>query len=201
MAALDTNVLVRWLTNDDATQCAAVERLMQATSRSGEPLFVPITELLAVEWVLRLRYRFDKAAITTALDALLSIPELEIQNEMAVKVALWLLQPAFRASQPPLPNGIVRFYHPTQPPSHGCRHPEPRCLSRPRLRRLALVALLGRVVVIPPWLASGINARAYAVPHSINESSHPPLDIRRGLFVRGQPVSSDSSGTPQRGIS
>lgn len=92
MAALDTNVLVRWLTNDDEAQCAAVERLMQAALHNGEPLLVPITVLLEVEWVLRSRYRFDKASITAAMDALLSVPELEIQNQTAAEVALWLFK-------------------------------------------------------------------------------------------------------------
>ncbi len=92
MAALDTNVLVRWLTNDEADQCAAVEKLLRATLAEGERLFVPITVLLETEWVLRSRYRFDRQSITKAMDALLSVSELELQNEMPLEVALWLFK-------------------------------------------------------------------------------------------------------------
>ncbi|MFT5934302.1 MAG: putative nucleic-acid-binding protein [Hydrogenophaga sp.] len=49
MAALDTNVLVRWLTNDDAQQSQAAERLLTQTSTSGERLFVPVTVVLELE--------------------------------------------------------------------------------------------------------------------------------------------------------
>lgn len=92
MAALDTNVLVRWLTNDHAEQAEAVEKLLHASLESGARLFVPVTVLLETEWVLRSRYRFDPAAIMAALDALLSVPELEIQEEAAVERALWLFK-------------------------------------------------------------------------------------------------------------
>jgi predicted nucleic-acid-binding protein len=89
MAALDTNVLVRWLTNDDAQQSQAAERLLTQTSTSGERLFVPVTVVLELEWVLRSRYGFHRADVTAALDGLLSAMELELENEPAVEQALW----------------------------------------------------------------------------------------------------------------
>ena len=94
MPALDTNVLVRWLTNDDAAQCARVEAALVAARSSGQPLYVPLTVLLEVEWVLRSRYRFDRATITAALDALLGAPELDLQDEPAVERALWWFKQA-----------------------------------------------------------------------------------------------------------
>lgn len=90
--ALDTNVLVRWLTNDHAEQCAAVDQLLRTSFELSERLFVPITVLLEIEWVLRSRYRFSPTLIVAALDALLSVPELEIQEEAAVERALWLFK-------------------------------------------------------------------------------------------------------------
>ena len=90
MAALDTNVLVRWLTDDDANQSAVVASLLEATAKNDARLFVPITVMLETEWVLRSRYRFDKPSVTTALDALMGVIELELQNEPALEQALWL---------------------------------------------------------------------------------------------------------------
>lgn len=90
MAALDTNVLARWLTNDDAKQSRAAKRLFaQAAAGGGERLFVPVTVMLELEWVLRSRYQFHRADVTAALDGLLSAMELEVGNETAVEQALW----------------------------------------------------------------------------------------------------------------
>jgi len=89
MAALDTNLLVRWLVTDDAAQTAVAERLLTEAASREERLWVPVTVLLELEWVLRSRYGFDKAAITTALDALLSTTELDFQEEAAIEQALW----------------------------------------------------------------------------------------------------------------
>lgn len=89
MAALDTNTLVRWLVQDDATQTQRVATLLQQTLLESARLWVPITVALELEWVLRSRYRFDKAAVIAALDALLSARELDFQHEAAVEWALW----------------------------------------------------------------------------------------------------------------
>ncbi len=43
MPSIDTHVLVRWLTNDDAAQCALIEQLLQSTAAAAQRLSVPIT--------------------------------------------------------------------------------------------------------------------------------------------------------------
>lgn len=85
MAALDTNVLVRWLTADDVKQCAVVANLLEIAAKKEERFFVPVTVMLETEWVLRSRYRFDKPAVTAALDALMGVSELEVQSEPALE--------------------------------------------------------------------------------------------------------------------
>ena len=92
MAALDTNVLVRWLTDDDSKQNAVVASLLEATAKNNKRLFVSITVMLETEWVLRSRYRFDKLSVTSAFDSLLCATELEFQNEPALEQALWLFK-------------------------------------------------------------------------------------------------------------
>lgn len=94
MAALDTNVLVRWLTDDDSKQSVIVARLFELAIEKDERLFVPATVILETEWVLRSRYRFDKPLVTAALDALLGVTELEFQTEPALEQALWLFKQA-----------------------------------------------------------------------------------------------------------
>ena len=87
MPGLDTNVLVRWLVADDDAQTAQVQRLFDA-SANGDPLFVPTTVSLELEWVLRSRYRLDKAAVIRAFNALLETQGLELQSEGAIERAL-----------------------------------------------------------------------------------------------------------------
>ena len=92
MAALDTNVLVRWLTNDDAAQCAAVARLFDDAIGQGVRLFVTTTVMLELEWVLRSRYRYNKPQVLAAMNALLDVTELEFQTEPTLEQALWLFK-------------------------------------------------------------------------------------------------------------
>ena len=66
MAALDTNVLVRFLVRDDAAQGEAAANLIRSGVRSGNALFIPVTVALELEWVLRSAFNFDKAAVMQA---------------------------------------------------------------------------------------------------------------------------------------
>jgi predicted nucleic-acid-binding protein len=89
MPGLDTNVLVRWLVEDDDDQTARVQTLFESSRASQATLFVPSTVMLELEWVLRSRYRFDKAAVLQAVN-LLETQELEFQAEAALEGALHL---------------------------------------------------------------------------------------------------------------
>jgi predicted nucleic-acid-binding protein len=53
MPALATNVLVRYVAQDDAAQLAAAQRLITRCVADGSTLFVPVTVVLELEWVLR----------------------------------------------------------------------------------------------------------------------------------------------------
>lgn len=92
MAALDTNILVRWLTNDDAKQSALVAKLFDEAINKDTRLYVTVTVMLELEWVLRARYHFDRQTVTAALNALLDVTELEFQTEPALEQALWLFK-------------------------------------------------------------------------------------------------------------
>lgn len=93
MPGLDTNVLVRWLVQDDDAQTARAQRAIETALTARAPLFVPITVLLELEWVLRSRYRFDKTDVIGTVNALLEAKELTLQSEAAVEQALhWFRQ-------------------------------------------------------------------------------------------------------------
>ena len=88
MAALDTNVLVRFLVRDDAAQLAAARKLVRQCVSDGQTLYVPVTVSLELEWVLRSNFGFDKATVVTTLSQLLSTAELSFESEGAVELAL-----------------------------------------------------------------------------------------------------------------
>ena len=88
MAALDTNILVRFLVEDDATQLAAARKLIRRCIAAGETLFVPVTVALELEWVLRSSFGFDKPTVVHTLSQLLSSVELSFKSEGALEVAL-----------------------------------------------------------------------------------------------------------------
>lgn len=90
MASLDTNVLVRYLVQDDGRQGALAKDLIRAALRAGETLFIPVTVMLELEWVLRSSFGFDKEQIMMTTSSLLASAELSFESEPAVEVALAL---------------------------------------------------------------------------------------------------------------
>ncbi len=92
MPGLDTNVLVRWLVDDDAAQVARINKVIESAKRNRESFFVSSTVVLELEWVLRSRYQFAKSAVLDAFNALLETQELEFQSENAVEWALHLFR-------------------------------------------------------------------------------------------------------------
>jgi predicted nucleic-acid-binding protein len=90
MPGLDTNVLVRWLVEDDDRQTLRAQKLFEAVRSNQASLFVPVTVMLELEWVLRSRYQFDKATVLGAFNALLETQELEFQDEAALERAMHL---------------------------------------------------------------------------------------------------------------
>lgn len=83
MIAVDTNVLVRFYLNDDEEQAAIATRLL-----TNEDVFVPKTVLLELEWVLRGVAKVSPSAIARSLAHLLSLPNVRIEDEQNVRVAL-----------------------------------------------------------------------------------------------------------------
>lgn len=83
MTAVDTNILVRLLTNDDPAQAERAARLFQ----SG-PVFIAKTVLLETEWVLRHAYGLSREAINTAFYKLLGLPCVSAENMPAIGKAL-----------------------------------------------------------------------------------------------------------------
>ena len=94
MPALDTNVLVRYIVQDDPSQFAAAKRLINRCVAEGSTLFVPVTVVLELEWVLRSSFAFGKAEVLMTLSNLFSAVELTFESERTLEVALQLFRKA-----------------------------------------------------------------------------------------------------------
>jgi predicted nucleic-acid-binding protein len=86
VVAVDTNVLVRLLTNDHAAQAARAAAVFRAAQ-----VFVAKTVLLETEWVLRYSYQLPAGAIGRAFLALLGVPTVTIEDAPTVHRAMRLL--------------------------------------------------------------------------------------------------------------
>ncbi|EDM72266.1 hypothetical protein RAZWK3B_08451 [Roseobacter sp. AzwK-3b] len=89
MIALDTNVLVRFLVQDDPLQAQLATKVIDLLTDDAQG-FVSREVLIELVWVLERAYRLGRAEIAVALDALLSATELEIEGSDEVAPALEL---------------------------------------------------------------------------------------------------------------
>jgi predicted nucleic-acid-binding protein len=87
MRALDTNVLVRYLAQDDARQSARATRLLERELTTSDRGFVSLVVLLETVWVMESRYAVEPATVADILDDLLQAPTLEVQDAPAVREA------------------------------------------------------------------------------------------------------------------
>jgi predicted nucleic-acid-binding protein len=85
MIALDTNVLVRFLTLDDPEQGAAAQRMLSGLT-AADPGFVCREVVIEIVWVLERSYGHARGAIAAAIERLLTADALVI--EAADRVAL-----------------------------------------------------------------------------------------------------------------
>lgn len=82
MRAIDTNVLVRLVTRDDARQVAAAEAFV------AKGAWVPQLALAEATWVLSAVYDLDAAEIATAIEMLLNHKDVTIEESEVVSSAL-----------------------------------------------------------------------------------------------------------------
>jgi predicted nucleic acid-binding protein len=84
--AVDTNVLVRYVTDDDPEQG---RRALELLGR-GEEVFVAKTVLLETEWVLRAVYKLPRASVRGALLHVLGLPNVQAEAPEQIAQALEL---------------------------------------------------------------------------------------------------------------
>ena len=88
MIALDTNVLVRYLAQDDTKQSASATRLIEQVLSASEPGFISLVALLETVWVMESRYGADAATVAGIVADLLDTAVFEVQDGAAVRAAM-----------------------------------------------------------------------------------------------------------------
>ena len=91
MIGLDTNVIVRFLTQDDERQSAAAGALIGALTED-EPGFVSSVVLAEIAWVLDRAYGASRNEIAEAVEGLLRSREVVVENAPAAFRALAAFQ-------------------------------------------------------------------------------------------------------------
>ncbi|MFT4180268.1 MAG: type II toxin-antitoxin system VapC family toxin [Thermomonas sp.] len=87
MIGLDTNVLVRYLAQDDARQSAQATRLIESLDAQN-PGFVSLVALVELVWVLESAYAASHDVVHDTLEGLLRSKELLVEQPATVARAL-----------------------------------------------------------------------------------------------------------------
>ena len=88
MIGIDTNVLVRYLAQDDPKQSAVATRFIEGRVSADNPGFVSTVTLCEIAWVLVESYGADRKRIRAAVEGLLATKQLVIERSEPVWKAL-----------------------------------------------------------------------------------------------------------------
>jgi predicted nucleic-acid-binding protein len=92
MIGLDTNVLIRYLTQDDPVQSAKATEIIERRLSPKNPGFVSVVAMVEIVWVLDRAYSQTAQEISTAVERLLQVEVLAIENEQEVFTAMVALK-------------------------------------------------------------------------------------------------------------
>ena len=86
MIALDTNILVRLLTHDDPHQLLAIQSWLNRQAKTN----YRVSDIVLVElvWTLKRLYRWTDGQIATAIESLISKPDIEFDDQHRVRLAI-----------------------------------------------------------------------------------------------------------------
>lgn len=91
MIGLDTNLLLRYLTQDDPVQSPKATRVIERLTEE-EPGFVSLVTILEIAWVRKSLYKRTPHEIADEIEMLLAADTLEVQNEQQVYHAVVALR-------------------------------------------------------------------------------------------------------------
>ncbi len=92
MIGLDTNVLLRYLVQDDPAQSPRAAEIVERRLTRQDPGFVSLVCILEIVWVLGSLYKRSRGEIAGHIEMILAADTLEVQNEQEVYQAVIALR-------------------------------------------------------------------------------------------------------------
>jgi predicted nucleic-acid-binding protein len=92
MIGLDTNILVRYLVQDDPVQSAKATQLIERRLTAENPGFISIVAMVETVWVLGRAYDFTSQEVAAAVERMLQAETLVVENEQEVFSAMMALK-------------------------------------------------------------------------------------------------------------
>lgn len=92
MIGLDTNILVRYLTQDDPIQSLKATEIIERRLTEEAPGFVSIVAMVETVWVLERAYSLATHEIAAAVERMLQADVLVVENEQEVFTAMIALK-------------------------------------------------------------------------------------------------------------
>jgi predicted nucleic-acid-binding protein len=91
MTGLDTNVMVRYIMQDDVKQSAKATKLIESLS-SDRPGFLTLVSVVELYWVLTSCYDLSAAQVAQAFSGLLRVQQIVVEHAEVVWRALWAFE-------------------------------------------------------------------------------------------------------------
>lgn len=88
MIGIDTNILVRYFTQDNLEQAQVVEQVINSYATSPNSLFINNIVMCELIWVLERGYKYSKEAISAVIKQMLSTEEFAFENQKLLWLAL-----------------------------------------------------------------------------------------------------------------
>ncbi len=88
MKALDTNILARYLRDDDPVQSKKAAHFIQRAVRQDEPLYLNHVVLCELVWILSAVYEHRKEDIIKMLETVLLTGQFELEDKSSIESAL-----------------------------------------------------------------------------------------------------------------
>jgi predicted nucleic-acid-binding protein len=92
MIGLDTNILVRYLSQDDPVQSAKATEIIEHQLSAGNPGFVSIVVMVETAWVLDRAYHLTGREVAAVVERLLQADTMIVENEQQVFTAMVALK-------------------------------------------------------------------------------------------------------------
>lgn len=114
MIGLDTNVLVRYLAQDDKAQSALATKLIEQMLTVSKPGFISVVSLVEMVWVLEGCYSSTKDEVVDIVERLLRVKQLLVQDAEVV----WQAVRMFRNGKADFADCLIE----RAGGAHGCNH-------------------------------------------------------------------------------